>query len=51
MCCVMEHGDGRYVVLQRRVCVRVTVHVTKELNQIVVDSVIVEEENLSENKC
>ena len=50
MCCVIEHGDGCYVVLQCRVCVRVTVHITMELNQIGVDRDIKEEETLSENK-
>ena len=44
MCCVVDHGDGCYVVLQRRVRVRVTVQITMELNQIVVDRVITEEE-------
>ena len=43
MCCVIEHADGRYVVSQCRVRVRVTVHVSTELNQVVVYMVMTEE--------
>ena len=34
MCCVIEYGDGRYVVSQCRVCVRVTVHVTTDISKL-----------------
>lgn len=34
MCCVIEYGDGRYVVSQRRVRVRVTVHVTTDMSKL-----------------
>ena len=43
MCCVIKHADGRYVVSQRRVRMRVTVHVSTELNQVVVYKVMTEE--------